>query len=87
MEFDPESYEMRINAFLAFSKRQNEQQKREDAWLDSQNKKYTFNTDKPKRKVKSKAQIRKEQLTKLKTQVPKIGNVSKFFNFTSKKDA
>jgi len=81
MEFDPESYEWRINNFLAFSKKQNLQQK-EDAWLESQSKKYKFNNDnKPKRKVKSKAQVRKEQLTKLKTQVPKIGNVSKFFNF------
>ena len=82
MEFDPESYEWRINNFLAFSKKQNAQQQREDAWLESQSKKHKFNTDnKPKRKVKSKAQVRKEQLQKLKTQVPKIGNVSKFFNF------
>ena len=36
-------------------------------------------TNKPKRKTK--AQARKEQLQLLKTQVPKMGNVSKFFNF------
>lgn len=78
MEFDPESYEMRITAFLDFIKRQNEQQKREDAWLNSQNSVSKFPS---KRKLKSKAQVRKEQLTKLKTQVPKMGNVSKFFNF------
>lgn len=82
MEFDPESYEWRINNFLAFSKKQNAHQLREDAWLESQSKKHTFNSDKkPKRKVKSKTQVRKEQLQKLKTQVPKMGNVSKFFNF------
>jgi hypothetical protein len=78
MEFDPESYEWRINNLLQLIKKQNEQQTKEDNWLDSQNKKHNFNS---KKKRKTKTQARKEQLQKLKTQVPKIGNVSKFFNF------
>jgi GTP1/Obg family GTP-binding protein len=78
MEFDPESYEWRINNFLQLIRRQNEQQAKEDAWLDIQSKKHKFIS---KQKRKTKNQVRKEQLQKLKTQVPKIGNVSKFFNF------
>jgi hypothetical protein len=76
MEFDPETYEWRIQCLLEFIKKQNLQQKREDTWLESQSQKLKL-----KSKHKSKAQVRKEQLIKLKTQVPKIGNVSKFFNF------
>ena len=75
MDFDPESYQIRMDAFLDFIKRQNEQQKREDAWVSSQNPNGTL---KPKKKLKSKAQVRKEQLQK---QVPKLTKVNKFFNF------
>lgn len=79
-DIDPESYDMRINALLDFIKRQNQQAIREEAWLESQNQKFKLkSTNKPKRKTK--AQARKEQLQLLKTQVPKMGNVSKFFNF------
>ena len=79
MEFDPETYEWRIQCLLEFIKKQNLQQKREEAWLESQNQKFKLKSNKPKRKTK--AQARKEQLQLLKTQVPKMGNVSKFFNF------
>jgi len=75
MDFDPESYQMRMDAFLDFIKKQNEQQKREDAWVSSQNPNSTL---KPKKKLKSRAQVRKEQLQK---QVPKLNKVNKFFNF------
>jgi hypothetical protein len=73
-----ENYEGRIANLLEFIKQQNAQAIREEAFLNYHNKDITF---KKKKKHKSKAQVRKEQLTKLKTQVPKIGNVSKFFNF------
>ncbi len=73
-----ENYEERIANLLIFIKQQNAQAIREEAFLNYHNKSITFKT---KKKHKSKAQVRKEQLTKLKTQVPKIGNVSKFFNF------
>jgi len=80
MEFDPETYEQRIAALLEFIKRQNIKQQKEDAWVESQNQKFKLkSTNKTKRKTKT--QIRKEQLQLLKTQVPKMGNVSKFFNF------
>jgi hypothetical protein len=79
MEFDPETYDQRINALLEFIKKQNIQQQKEDAWVESQNQKFKLKSNKPKRKTK--AQARKEQLQLLKTQVPKMGNVSKFFNF------
>jgi hypothetical protein len=77
--FDPETYDERINNLLACVRKQNQQILREEAWLNSQNQNSTLTSKK--KKYKSKAQVRKEQLTKLKTQVPKIGNVSKFFNF------
>lgn len=73
-----ENYEERIANLLIFIKQQNAQAIREEAFLNYHSKDSTF---KKKKKHKSKAQVRKEQLTKLKTQVPKIGNVSKFFNF------
>ena len=80
MEFDPETYEQRIAALLEFIKRQNIKQQKEDAWVESQNQKFKLkSTNKTKRKTKT--QARKEQLQLLKTQVPKMGNVSKFFNF------
>ena len=80
MEFDPETYEQRIAALLEFIKRQNIKQQKEDAWVESQNQKFKLkSTNKTKRKTKT--QVRKEQLQLLKTQVPKMGNVSKFFNF------
>jgi hypothetical protein len=37
MDFDPESYKMSMYTFLDFIKKQNDQQKREDAWVNSQN--------------------------------------------------
>ena len=76
MDFDPESHQMRMDAFLEFIKKQNDIQKREDAWVKSQNPNGIL---KPKKKKqKSKAQVRKEQLQK---QVPKLTKVNKFFNF------
>lgn len=77
-DFDPESYEMRINAFLDIMKRQNEQAKREEAWFESQNKKHKLPGNKKIIRNKSKAQVRKEQLQK---QVPNLKNINKFFNF------
>lgn len=79
MYFDPETYDQRINNLLEYIKKQNQELLREEAWLNSQNQNRTFTPKK--KKYKSKAQVRKEQLNKLKTQVPKMGNVSKFFNF------
>jgi ATPase subunit of ABC transporter with duplicated ATPase domains len=79
MYFDPETYDERIGNLLVEIKKQNQQLQREEAWLNSQNQNRTLAPKK--KKYKSKAQVRKEQLTKLQTQVPKIGNVSKFFNF------
>lgn len=76
-DFDPESYEWRVNNLLSLIKRQNEQQKKEDAWLGNQ--KFISKTKKPKKKTKS--QLRKEQLQKLKSQIPELNNISKFFNF------
>jgi hypothetical protein len=72
-----ENYDQRISNLLLFIKQQNEQALREEAFIRYHNKDITPK----KKKHKSKAQVRKEQLIKLKTQVPKIGNVSKFFNF------
>jgi len=72
-----ENYDQRIANLLLFIKQQNAQALREEAFINCHNKNITFK----KKKHKSKAQVRKEQLIKLKTQVPKIGNVSKFFNF------
>jgi hypothetical protein len=75
-----ENYEERIANLLIFIKQQNIKQQKEDAWVESQNQKFKLkSTNKTKRKTKT--QIRKEQLQLLKTQVPKMGNVSKFFNF------
>ena len=79
MYFDPETYDERINNLLVEIRKQNQQILREEAWLNSQNQNRILTPKK--KKYKSKAQVRKEQLNKLKTQVPKMGNVSKFFNF------
>ena len=73
-----ENYDQRIANLLLFIKQQNAQALREEAFINCQNKNITFKT---KKKHKSKAQVRREQLQKLQKQVPKMGNVSKFFNF------
>ena len=78
MEFDPETYEWRIQCLLEFIKKQNLQQKKEDLWLENQKSKFPTV---PKRKIKTKNQKRKEQLINLKKQIPQMGNVNKFFNF------
>ena len=73
-----DNYDQRIANLLLFIKQQNAQAVKEEAFLNYHNKNITFKT---KYKSKSKAQVRKEQLIKLQKQVPKMGNVSKFFNF------
>jgi hypothetical protein len=73
-----DNYDQRIDNLLLFIKQQNAQAVKEEAFLNYHNKNITFKT---KKKYKSKAQVRKEQLIKLQKQVPKMGNVSKFFNF------
>ena len=73
-----DNYDQRIDNLLLFIKQQNAQAVKEEAFLNYHNKNITFKT---KKKHKSKAQVRKEQLIKLQKQVPKMGNVSKFFNF------
>ena len=73
-----DNYDQRIANLLLFIKQQNAQAVKEEAFLNYHNKNITFKT---KKKHKSKAQVRKEQLIKLQKQVPKMGNVSKFFNF------
>jgi hypothetical protein len=78
VEFDPETYEWRIQCLLEFIKKQNLQQKKEDLWLENQKSKFPTV---PKRKIKTKNQKRKEQLINLKKQIPQMGNVNKFFNF------
>ena len=75
-----DNYDQRISNLLLFIKQQNAQAIKEEAFLNYHNKNITFKT-KYKSKSKSKAQVRKEQLIKLQKQVPKMGNVSKFFNF------
>jgi len=75
-----DNYDQRIDNLLLFIKQQNAQAVKEEAFLNYHNKNITFKT-KTKYKSKSKAQVRKEQLIKLQKQVPKMGNVSKFFNF------
>jgi uncharacterized membrane protein YgaE (UPF0421/DUF939 family) len=75
-----DNYDQRIDNLLLFIKQQNAQAIKEEAFLNYHNKNITFKTKK-KYKSKSKAQVRKEQLIKLQKQVPKMGNVSKFFNF------
>ena len=78
-DFDPETYDQRIADFILIMRKQYQDADREIAFEERQNQSRTLNLKK--KKYKSKAQVRKEQLTKLKTQVPKMGNVSKFFNF------
>ena len=73
-----DNYDQRIANLLLSIKQQNAQAVKEEAFLNYHNKNITFKT---KYKSKSKAQVRKEQLIKLQKQVPKMGNVSKFFNF------
>ena len=75
-----DNYDQRIANLLLSIKQQNAQVVKEEAFLNYHNKNITFKT-KTKYKSKSKAQVRKEQLIKLQKQVPKMGNVSKFFNF------
>ena len=73
-----DNYDQHIANLLLSIKQQNAQAVKEEAFLNYHNKNITFKT---KYKSKSKAQVRKEQLIKLQKQVPKMGNVSKFFNF------